>query len=51
MTILALLMSVTQAFDNHVATLLPVDEFEDHLDLPKLADKFNDHLALLLSVD
>ena len=49
---LATLMSITQtAYDDHLAALLPVDEFDDHLALPMLADKFNDHLALLLSVD
>jgi hypothetical protein len=48
---LAMLMSVTQTFDDHLAPLLPVDEFDDHLALPAmLADKLNDHLALLQSV-
>jgi hypothetical protein len=50
---LAMLLSVPQTFDDHFATLLSVDEFDDHLALPMLADtdKFDDQLALLLSVD
>ena len=48
---LAMLMSVTQTFDDHLAPLQPVDEFDDHLALPMLVDEFNDHLALLLCVD
>ena len=48
---LAMLLSVTQIFDDHLATLQSVDEFDDHLALPMLVDEFNDHLALLLCVD
>jgi hypothetical protein len=50
---LAMLLSVTQIFDDHLATLQSVDEFDDHLALPMLADtdKYDNHLAMLLSVD
>jgi hypothetical protein len=46
-----MLISVSQLFDDHLATLQPVDELDDHVALPMLADKFNDHLALPMLAD
>jgi hypothetical protein len=44
---LAMLMSVTQTFDDHLVTLLPVDEFDDHLALPNIVATTQQLVVLL----